>query len=159
MKLISKNLFIVLTGLLLVTGCKQYNKVAEDLSFLTPDKFQCTVMQVYSGNSFLCQMPGLDNERIELIGVIIAAEKKKEAKKFTSSILKRGTLVKIEPGKDIRNNDGSIAAYVFVAEGRMLNILLVEESLADTNTEEINRYQSEFIEINEKQNVETIEEN
>jgi len=109
-------LIIFITLLFLICGCSQYNKVADDLAFLTPDKFQCTVMQIYSGDKFLCQLSGLNNERIKLIGIIIPASKKKEAKDYTKSVLKRGTLVQIEPGREIRDSDGNIPAYILCLE-------------------------------------------
>ncbi|MGB2692667.1 MAG: thermonuclease family protein [Thermodesulfobacteriota bacterium] len=151
-------LIILITLLFLTYGCSQYNKVADDLAFLTPDKFQCTVMQIYSGDTFLCQLSGLDNERIKLIGITIPASKKKEAKNYTKSVLKRGTLVKIEPANEIRDSHGNIPAYVFVPGGKMLNIMLAEKGLAEINIQEMDKYKSSFIEIQKKREVEIIEE-
>lgn len=146
-----------ITALFLICGCSQYNKVADDLAFLTPDKFQCTVIQIYTGDTFLCQLSGLDNERVKLIGVTIPAGKKKEAKDYTKSVLRRGTLVKIEPGSEIRDNNGNIPAYVFVAGGKMLNIMLANKGLAEVNIEEIGKYKSSFTEIQQNTQIEIID--
>lgn len=151
-------LIIFITALFLICGCSQYKKVADDLAFLAPDKFQCTVMKIYSGDKFLCQLSGLDNERVKLIGVRIPASKKKEANDFTKSVLKRGTLVKIEPGSEIRDSQGNIPAYVFVPGGKMLNIMLAKKGLAEVNIEEISKYKSSFLEIQQDTQIEIINE-
>jgi len=151
-------LTIFITGLFLICGCSQYNKVADDLAFLTPDKFQCTVMQIYSGDKFLCQLSGLDNERVRLIGVTIPASKKKEATDYTKSVLKRGTLVQIEPGSETRDSHGNIPAYVFVPGGKMLNIMLAKKGLAEISIEEIGKYKSSFLEIQQNTQIEIINE-
>lgn len=151
-------LIIFITALFLICGCSQYNKVADELAFLTPDKFQCTVMKIYSGDEFLCQLSGLDNERVKLIGITIPASKKKEANDYTKSVLRRGTLVKIEPGSEIRDSQGNIPAYVFVPGGKMLNIMLAEKGLAEINIQEMDKYKSSFIEIQKNREVEIIKE-
>ncbi|GJM16935.1 MAG: hypothetical protein DHS20C13_22620 [Thermodesulfobacteriota bacterium] len=158
MKYRLKSLIILITGLLLISACSQYKEVSEDLAFLTPDKFLCTVMQVKSGDTFLCQMSGLDNENIKLIGVSIYPDKQKEAKEYAKSILKRGTLVNIEPGNDIRDSHGNIPAYVFVPGGKMLNIMLAKKGLAEISIEEIGKYKSSFIEIQQNTQIEIINE-
>lgn len=151
-------LIIFITGLFLICGCSQYNKMADDLAFLTPDEFPCTVMQVNSGDTFLCQLSGLDNEKIELIGVSISADKKKEAKNYTKSVLKRGTLVQIEPGSETRDSHGNIPAYVFVPGATMLNIMLAKKGLAEINIEEISKYKSSFLEIQQNTQIKIINE-
>ena len=151
-------LIIFITGLILISACSQYKRVAEELAFLTPDKFPCTVMQVKSGDRFLCQLSGLDNEEIKLIGVSVYDDKKKEAKEYTKSILKRGTSVKIEPGSETRDSHGNIPAYVFVPGGKMLNIMLARKGLAEISIEEIGKYKSSFLEIQQNTQIETIKE-
>ena len=151
-------LFLIISGISLILGCSQYKKVSEDLSFLTPDKFLCTVMQVKSGDTFLCQMPGLDNENIKLVGVSIYPDKQKQAKEYTQSILKRGTLINIEPGAKTRDSNGNIPAYVFVPGGKMLNLMLANKGLAEVNIEEVTKYESSFIKIQQSTEVEIIEE-
>lgn len=154
----NKVLLLLILGVSLILGCSQYKKVSEDLAFLTPDKFLCTVMQVKSGDTFLCQLSGLDNENIKLVGVSIYSDKEKEAKEYTKSILKRGTLINIEPGKETRDSQGNIPAYVFVPGGKMLNLMLAEKGLAEINIEEVTKYKSNFIEIYQSTEVEIIEE-
>lgn len=153
-----KNLILLFFTVLLVAGCSQYKKVADDFSFLTPDKFQCTVLKVHSGDRFLCQLPGLNDEKIKLLGVVIPAVKKSEAKKYTESVLRRGTLIEIEPGKQTRDSNGNIPAYVFIPGGKMLNLELAEKDLADINIEEFGKYKSSVVEINQDTEVYIIEE-
>lgn len=155
---IRRNLILLNFTVLLVAGCSQYKKVADDLSFLTPDKFQCTVLKVYSSDRFLCQLPGLNDEKVKLLGVKIPDSKRAEAKKYTESVLKRGTLIEIEPGKETRDSEGNIPAYVFVPGGKMLNLELSEKSLADINIEEFGKYKSTVVEIHRDTEVEIIEE-
>lgn len=153
-----KNLILFILSALLVIGCNQYKKVADDLSFLTPDKFQCTVLKVYTGERFLCQLPGLNDEKVILLGVDIPDKKKAAAKKYTESVLTRGTLIEIEPGKQTRDSNGNIPAYVFIPGGKMLNLELADKGLAEINVEEFNKYQSLVVEIKETTEVEIIEE-
>lgn len=153
-----KNLILFILSTLLVIGCNQYKKVADDLSFLTPDKFQCTVLKVYTGERFLCQLPGLNDEKVILLGVDIPDKKKAAAKKYTESVLTRGTLIEIEPGKQTRDSNGNIPAYVFIPGGKMLNLELADKGLAEINVEEFNKYQSLVVEIKENTEVEIIEE-
>ncbi len=152
-----KYIITFLLGLFLITSCTQYEKVKDDLSFLTPERFQCTVMKVYSGDSFLCQLPGLDDEKVKLIGINIPQDKEAAARKYTESVLKRGTLVKIEPETDQGYIDGSIPAYVFIQGNRMLNLILAEKGLADLNIEEVIKYKSQYIKVQEKVEVKEAE--
>lgn len=153
-----RKLILLFFTALLVAGCNQYKQVADDLSFLTPDKFQCTVLKVYSGDRFLCQLPGLNDEKVKLLGVEIPETKKTAAKKYTESVLRRGTLIEIEPGKETRNSEGDIPAYVIIPGGRMLNLVLVEKGLAEINIEEFGKYKSSVVEIKQDTKVEIIEE-
>jgi len=155
---IRRKLLLLFFTALLVAGCNQYKKVTDDLSFLTPDKFQCTVLKVYSGDRFLCQLPGLNDEKIKLLGVMIPEAKKAEAKKYTESVLRRGTLIEIDPGKQIRDSNGDIPAYVFIPGGKMINLELAENNLAEINVGEFNKYKSSGVEIKENSEVEIIEE-
>ena len=157
MRMRRKLIFILVV--LLVSGCSQYKKVADDLSFLTPDKFQCAVVKVYSGDRFLCQLPGLNDEKVKLLGVMIPYDKKEEAKKFTESVLKRGTLIEIETGKETRDSDGNIPAYVFIPGGKMLNLALAEQGLAEINIDEFEKSQPPAVEINQNTKVEITDEN
>lgn len=154
-----KNIYIyaLLIGFFMMIGCAQYEKAKEDLAFLAPKKYQCTVMKVYTGDRFLCQLSGLDNENIKLIGIRIPPEKQQEAMNFTRSVLKRGTLIKIEPETEAGYIDGDIPAYVFIQGDRVLNLLLVEKGLADLNVDEVIKYKPQFIEMQEKIQIEKIE--
>jgi len=153
-----RKLILLFFTALVVAGCNQYKQVADDLSFLTPDKFQCTVLKVYSSGRFLCQLPGLNDEKVKLLGVEIPETKKTAAKKYTESVLRRGTLIEIEPGKETRNSEGDIPAYVIIPGGKMLNLVLVEKGLAEINIEEFGKYKSSVVEIKQDTKVEIIEE-
>lgn len=52
----------------------------------------------------------MDIERIRLIGVSISQESENDAKKYCESILRRGTLVKIEPDKELVGREDGIPA-------------------------------------------------
>ena len=147
----------LLIGFLLMMSCAQYEKAKEDLAFLMPERFLCTVMMVSSADRFLCQYTDLDTVRIQLIGITIPEDKEEAAKRYTKSVLKRGLLVKIEPERQARDNYDSLPAYVFIQGNRMLNLLLVEKGLADLNLDEVVKYKSNFIEIQEKVQVEEVE--
>ncbi len=152
-----KYLATLLIGLFMTVGCAQYEKVKDDLAFLTPDRFQCTVIMVFSGDNFLCQFSDLDNMRIQLIGISIPKEKKGAAKQYTRSVLKRGLYVTIEPETQALDDSINVPAYVFIQGNRMLNLVLFEKGLADLNLDEVVKYKSNFIEIQEKVQVEEIE--
>ena len=147
----------LIIGFFMMMGCAQYEKAKEDLAFLTPERFQCTVMMVFSGDRFLCQFSDLDNVQIQLIGISIPNEKEGAAKKYTKSVLRRGLYVNIEPETQASDDYDSIPAYVFIQGNRMLNLLLVEKGLAELNVDEVVKYKSNFIEIQEKVQVEEIE--
>ncbi|MEM7007542.1 MAG: thermonuclease family protein [Thermodesulfobacteriota bacterium] len=149
----------VITFIILISGCGQYKKVADELSFLHPDEFQCTVLRVDSGEKFLCELPGLDYENIRIVGITVPKDKAQEAKEYCKSILKRGTLIKIEPGAQTRDSNGDIPAYVFLPGNRMLNLLLVEKGFAELNVEEITKYKGQFLEVSEQTETIIIEEN
>ncbi len=112
---------------------------------------------VFSGDNFLCQFSDLDNMRIQLIGISIPKEKKGAAKQYTRSVLKRGLYVTIEPETQALDDSINVPAYVFIQGNRMLNLVLFEKGLADLNLDEVVKYKSNFIEIQEKVQVEEIE--
>ena len=95
--------------------------------------------------------------RIQLVGINIPEEKQDAAKQYTKSVLKRGLYVTIEPETQAMENYESIPAYVFIQGNKMLNLVLVEKGLADLNLDEVIKYKSNFIEIQEKIQVEEIE--
>jgi endonuclease YncB( thermonuclease family) len=129
---------IFLYALLLILSCSKYEKVADDLDFLKYEYFTCDVVRVADGESFICQPPDMDIEKIRLIGVSVPAGSQSEAKKYCESILRRGTLVKIEPDNDEREGSADMAAYVFVPGGKLLNVLLIEKGYAEPVLNEVN---------------------
>ncbi len=129
----------VLAGVIFLTaGCSaKYEEVTKNLGFLKYEYFTCSVVRVESGDSFFCEPPNLNIERIRLAGVEVIPGRESEARKFSESILGRGTLVKVETGESV-DTDGGPLSYVFVPGGKMLNVLLVENGYAEPVTEELN---------------------
>jgi len=139
------HIVVLLIAAVLITSCTKYEKAAERLDFLKFETFSCSVLRVDAGNIFLCTPPDGEVEKIRLIGTKIPEDKEREAKKFSESILRRSTLVKIEPDPQLRDGSGTVPAYVFVPGGRMLNVLLIENGYAEVAAEEINeKYKASF---------------
>jgi len=136
----------VLAGVIFLTaGCgAKYEEVTKNLGFLKYEYFTCSVVRVDSADSFFCEPPNLNIERIRLAGVEVIPGRESEAKKFSESILGRGTLVKVETGESV-DTDGGPLSYVFVPGGKMLNVLLVENGYAEPVMEELNeKYRNIF---------------
>lgn len=145
----------------MIAGCAQYESAVEKLEWLEPDTFTCDVVQVKSGDTFLCKFPDLEIDTIRLAGIAILDNKQAEAKSFSKSVLKRGTLVNLEPHQEERAQNGSIPSYVYVPGGKMLNMLLLEKGYAGVARDEvIVKYKAEFfkIENNRGEETEAIEE-
>lgn len=130
---------------LLTAGCGgKYEEVAGNLDFLKYEYFTCSVVRVDSADSFFCEPPNLNIERIRLAGVDVIPGRENEARKFSESILGRGTLVKVETGESV-DTDGGPLSYVFVPGGKMLNVLLIENGYAEPVKEELNeKYRNIF---------------
>ncbi len=149
---------LLLSASLLFAHCSKYEKAADKLDFLKYEYFTCDVVRVADGESFFCQPPDLDMEKIRLIGISVPADSEKEAKRYCESILRRGTLVKIESDMGQINESGDIPAYVFVPGGKMLNVLLLEEGYAEPVKKEVNeKYMSLFVATEKKETTEEIE--
>lgn len=138
---------IVITALLIMS-CSKYESGAERFDFLRFENFSCSVLRVDTGNTFLCTPPDGEVEKIRLIGIRIPEDKEREAKKFSESVLRRSTLVKIEPDPQLRDGSGNIPAFVFVPGGKMLNVLLIENGYAEIAKDEINeKHKASFIDV------------
>lgn len=144
----SANLKIVsMLAILLITACGRYWGITEKLDLLEFETFDCDALRVEGGESFLCRTPDGEIEKIRLIGIRIPKEKESEAKKLSESILRRGTLVKVEPEEGIGYEHGYIPAYVFVPGGKMLNILLIQKGYAFSVTEAVgDKHKNAFME-------------
>lgn len=143
-----KYLTTVIIASMMFGACGKYEKVTEKLDFLEFETFNCDVVSVTSGDSFLCQLPDREIEKIRLAGVAILPDKERGAKKYSESILRRGRLIKVEPAKAGVDENGNIPAYVLVPGANMLNVLLVERGYAEPVKEKLNeKYMYDFIEI------------
>lgn len=146
----------ILISILMLSGCAQYDSAVEKLEWLEPDTFTCDIVQVKSGDTFLCKFADMEIDTIMLAGISIPPDKTAQAKRFSESVLRRGILVNIEPDKNKRARNGGIHAYVFVPGGKMLNTLLVEKGYAEAVAEEVNvKYKSEFFKIEDNRGEET----
>lgn len=144
---------LLINAIMLFSGCGNYENLTGNLDFLRFESFNCDVVRVEGGDSFLCQLPDREIEKIRLTGIAILPDKEKEAKKYSESILRRGTLVKVEPAGEGIDEDGSIAAYVFVPGGEMLNLLIIERGDANPVKEELSeKYMEDFTGLKREKN-------
>ncbi|MGE5444080.1 MAG: thermonuclease family protein [Ignavibacteriales bacterium] len=120
----------------------------KSLDFLKTDSFQCDVVWVIYGDMFYCQLSDREIEKIKLIGVEVPKLVEEKATGFTKSLLKRGTLVKLEFDKETRDSYGHILAYVYLPGGKMLNSLLIGEGYAQVviNSSDV-RYKDLFLNL------------
>ncbi len=141
-------LVIAIVAAILAAGCGgKYEEAARALDFLKYEYFTCTAVRVESGDSFFCEPPNMNMLKIRLVGVDIPPDDESGAKKFSESILRRGTLVKVETSESV-DEDGGPLSYVFVPGGKMLNVLLVENGYAEPVAGELDeKYKDIFVDI------------
>ncbi len=141
-------LVIAIVAAILAAGCGgKYEEAARALDFLKYEYFTCTAVRVESGDSFFCEPPNMNMLKIRLVGVDIPPNDESGAKKFSESILRRGTLVKVETSESV-DEDGGPLSYVFVPGGKMLNVLLVENGYAEPVAGELDeKYKDIFVDI------------
>jgi len=107
--------------------------------------YSCRVEKIIDGDTFICS-----GEKVRLIGVDTPEssinphiEKQRslgdiktilklgeEAKRFVSSVMPVGTVVKLELDVQQRDKYGRLLAYVWLPDGRMLNEVLLKEGYA-----------------------------
>jgi micrococcal nuclease len=135
-------------ALLLLAGCSKYKEVEEKLRFAFPEYAKCDALRVIDGDRFYCQLPNREIEKVRLIGVEIPEQIAEKAAKFAESKLVRGTPVKLEFDEETRDSHGSIPAYVYLPDGKMLNALLLENGYARavTNTPNV-KFKDLFLKI------------
>ena len=114
----------------LLFGCNKYEEIEKKLNFAFPNYVKCSVVKVINGNTFNCQFPDIQIERVKLIGVKIPNSFKQEAADFSGSYLRRGLPVKLEFDLE-RYDDINIFAYVYLPGDKMLNALLIEKGFAE----------------------------
>ncbi|WP_461830164.1 thermonuclease family protein [Aquifex sp.] len=130
-------------------------------------RYTCTVLRVYDGDTFKCRLEGGKEVKVRLIGVDTPESSKnikayrdaekakadinevielgKKAKEFTKSLLKKGTEVILETDAQPTDKYGQILAYVYLPDGKMLNLVLIEEGYATVYTIPPNvKYADEF---------------
>src|ERR1700741_4105018 len=120
--------FILAT--LFLTECSKYDEVRRHLNFFESESFPCNVLQVINSDTFHCQPPNEETEKIKLIGVEVPESIEKKATTFMKSFLRNGTPVKLELDEETRDNYGRILAYVYLPGGKMLNALLIQGGYA-----------------------------
>ena len=145
----------VIAAVMLAAGCGgKYEEAARSLDFLKYEYFTCTAVRVESGDSFFCEPPNMNMLKIRLVGVDIPPDDANGAKKFSESILGRGTLVKVETSESA-DEDGGPLSYVFVPGGKMLNVLLVENGYAEPVAGELDeKYKNIFVDISVEEETE-----
>lgn len=138
----------VIAAVMLAAGCSgKYEEAARALDFLKYEYFTCTAVRVESGDSFFCEPPNMNMLKIRLVGIDIPPDDESGAKKFSESVLRRGTLVKVETSESV-DEDGGPLSYVFVPGGKMLNVLLVENGYAEPVVGELDeKYKEIFVDI------------
>ena len=142
---------LILTGLLCIQSCGKYEQVTDKFDFLKFEYFTCDAVSVTDAERFVCRTPGMDMQKIKLTGISVPEEKEAAAKKFSESVLRRGTLVRVEPDKNQKIDAGNIPAYVFVPGGKMLNVLLLENGNAVLVKSEVSeKYMKQFEEAAKK---------
>ena len=129
---------------------------ASSVSLKPNSLYSCVVLRVYDGDTFKCRLNGGKEVKVRLIGVDTPessknikayrdAERSKTdiekivqmgqaAKEFVKGILKKGTKVKLETDVQPTDKYGRILAYVYLPDGKMLNLLLIEEGYATVYT-------------------------
>ncbi|HHW90952.1 MAG: thermonuclease family protein [Limnochordia bacterium] len=113
-------------------------------------RYQATVVRVIDGDTLeVASLPSIaPTERVRLLG-IDTPEKNDlygtEATLYTESLLTVGSTIYIEIDVRARDSFGRYLSYVFLPDGRMVNLMLVEAGLAKLYTEAPNvRYTDEF---------------
>ncbi len=133
---------------------------------------EAVVLKVIDGDTLLVLVNGR-KERVRLIGIDTPEssfnrkarrdvqrfkvapedmiEAGRRAKEFVKTLLKPGTKVKLELDVQVRDKYGRLLAYVYLPDGRMLNLLLVERGLARVYTFPPNvKYTEKFLQAQEK---------
>lgn len=133
-----------------------FNKAIAGIAFLlfalpvaipAAELVPCTVTRVVDGDTFHCSSGGEDLT-IRLTGVDCAempSEAGQEATDFVKKILPRGASVELELDVQELDRYRRTLAYVWLADGRMLNVVLLEEGQANLMTVPPNiKYLEEF---------------
>jgi micrococcal nuclease len=92
----------------------------------------CTVTEVIDGDTFYCRFGITQTEKIRLIGVDAPELNTHEGQiaKNVTEYLTKGKTVTIETDVLKRDKYDRILAYVFLPDGKMLNVLLIQEGYA-----------------------------
>lgn len=154
-------LIVAIFFFLFLGGCDSLKTASESdtsptISLKPNSRYSCEVLKVYDGDTFKCKLESGEEVKVRLIGVDTPESSKnqkayrdaertrtdveeivamgKEAKRFTESILKKGTKVVLETDVQVFDKYGRVLAYVYLPEGKMLNLLLIEEGYATAYT-------------------------
>ncbi len=130
--------------LLVLSGCGEKGSAGQDGEYATVERITDgdTFSVIFNGRKEKIRLIGIDtpesrrNNRSEKQGneenldqeTIIAMGK--EAKKFISSLIKKGDRVKLEFDAQERDRYGRFLCYVYLEDGRMLNEVIISEGYA-----------------------------
>ncbi len=135
--MIYKTLNILIVPILLA-GCSNYSQLDDKLSILKTTTFNCEVLKVDSATRFLCTPPSKQVEKVRLRNIEIIEGKEQDALNYTKSVLRRGTVVKIESTGQGRDKEGYIIGNVYMYGQKKLNLLLIQEGYAREQLEDKN---------------------
>lgn len=131
-------------------------KAKRTLSLKPNSKYSCRVIRVYDGDTFKCKLESGKEVKVRLLGIDTPESSKNikgyrdaekanvniekivelgiKAKNFTKKFLKKNMNVYLETDVQPFDKYGRVLAYVYLPDGKMLNLLLVEEGYANVYT-------------------------
>lgn len=107
------------------------------------DLVRARVVQVVDGDTFVAAFAGTTSARVRLVGVDAPESRHPTrgeepygvaAAAFLKELLPPGTTVYLEFDVDVADSNGRLLAYAYLADGRMVNEVLLEEGYAQLYT-------------------------
>ncbi len=149
-----RSLFFYIIVIALIGAGLEINRLKNFWSNPVSDRI--TVKHIIDGDTIVVDYNGR-TEKVRLIGINTPEIHHPtkgvepygyEAKRFVEGILKPGDTVKLEFDVQLRDRYGRLLAYMYLADGRFLNALLLENGYAQVMTIPPNvRYQEEFLKL------------
>ena len=135
-------LFLILhLGLGWGTAWAQESRAGEEV--MLPDLVRAQVVQVVDGDTFVAAFAGTTSARVRLVGVDAPESRHPTrgeepygvaAAAFLRELLPPGTTVYLEFDVEVADSNGRLLAYAYLADGRMVNEVLLEEGYAQLYT-------------------------